>query len=142
MCEHPPQVLARDRQPLGLIARIRQLQPIALGSERHGALDRRRDRAAAGDRPAPVEDPREKTLLEGIGDVQAARERPPAPGEHDQLERRLAVAVLEILPAQTVAVDAQQDIALRGRDQRHRLGRIETGRAAAAARPCSVLEIG
>jgi hypothetical protein len=48
-----------------------------------------------------------------------------APRTRDQLERRLAVAILEILPAQAPAVDAQQPLAARDRDPRHHLRGID-----------------
>ena len=46
-------------------------------------------------------------------------------GFREQLERRLAVAVLEILRTQPVAMDAQQQIALRARHQRNLIHRVE-----------------
>ena len=81
------------------------------------------DRAAAAQRPAAISDAREEALLERIGDVRLALERPRARARAGhQLEGRLAVAVLEVLEAQAMAMHPQQDVALAGRDVRHELG--------------------
>ena len=80
-------------------------------SERHGALERRLHRAAPGERAAAIVDAREEALLETFARCSAARRTSPAASVRDELERRLAVAVLEVLLAQPVAVHAQQQLA-------------------------------
>ena len=54
----------------------------------------------------------------------AIRERPTAAYVGQQLERRLAVAVLEILPPQLVAVGAQQDVPPLANDQGDLVDRV------------------
>ena len=70
-------------------------------------------------------DPREEALLEGVRDVRSAGEGPASTGVCDQLERRLAVAVLEVLRPQSIAMDPQQDLALGARDLRDDVGLVD-----------------
>ena len=84
-----------------------------------------RDRATAAQRAAAISDAREEALLKRIGDVRLALERPCARARaRNQLQGRLAVAVLEVLKAQAMAVHPQQHVALERRDVRHELGRV------------------
>ena len=93
--------------------------------ERRGVLQRRLHRAATAERTAAIVDPREQLQLERMGNVPAARERASGVRVSDQLQRRLAEAVLEILTAKSVAVGAQQQLAPSARDERDFVGRAE-----------------
>jgi hypothetical protein len=120
----PAQFLARDRCPLRLGAGIGKVQRLMLTCERNRRLQCRRHRAAPGHRSAPVLNPGEKPLLQGIADVRPACVCASTPSEDHELQSRLPIAVLQILTAQPVAVDSQQQLPLRGRDDRHQLGGI------------------
>ena len=113
--------------------------------EGHGRLERRLHRAAPGKRSTAIVDPRDRNAARACSPDAARLENvASATRVRHQLERGLAVAVLEILPAQPVAVRAQQQLALGARHQRHLLGRVEPRRGPAAvlrpgARPVLVL---
>jgi membrane protein len=133
---NPPQLVAEHRQALDVGARIDQLHPTGFAIdewERPG--NRRLDRAASVERAAPVADSRQQTLLERVCDVGATGERLAPLGTHQQLERRLAVAVFEILPREAVAMDREQHLPARARHERHGLHPVETPAASAAGGP-------
>ncbi len=129
----PAELVARDRHPLGVGELIGQLDTVLTRAERHRALDRGRDRAAAGDRSPAVLHPRQKALLESIRDVGATGKRTTSPGEHDQLQAGLRVAVLEVLSAKAMAVHAQQHLPLGPRHGGDGLRRVARERVRAIA---------
>ena len=120
----PRELLARDRNPLGIGELIRQLDLVLARAEPRGPLHRRGNRAATGDRPPAILNPSQKPLLERVRDMRASSERASAPRQNHQLEACLRVGVLQILRAKAVAMDPQQHPALRPRDSRHGLGWI------------------
>jgi inner membrane protein YhjD len=116
-----------------LRARVDDLHlPLPRAPERQRPLQRGGHRAAAGDRAAAVEHAREEALLERVGEVLAGGEPPPGARGREQLEHGLAVAVLQVLAAQAVAVGAQQPVVRGARHERDLLGGV---RAGAAGRP-------
>jgi len=102
--------------------------------ERGGILQRRLQRAASAERPPTVAHAGEEAQLDCVCDVPAIRERGPAACVRDELKGRLAVTVFEILPSQSMPVDAKQQLAPRARDDRDVLCRIMC-RTGARARP-------
>ncbi len=70
-------------------------------------------------------DAREEFLLERIGYVGCVGKPISAPGSSQQLERRLAVAVLEVLAPQPPAVAGKQKLATRAGHERDRFAWIE-----------------
>jgi hypothetical protein len=113
------QLLARQHQRLDRGACVDQLDLLVgvtrqRGRVLHGGLDR----AASAERPSAIAYTREKTQLESVGGVLAANERTTASHACDELERRLAVTVFEIVTSQPVTVNAQQQLAARLRDDR------------------------
>lgn len=68
-------------------------------------------RTATAERTLTVEHSREQLLLERVSNVLSARKREFTLGTRQQLQRRLAQAVLQIFPAQPVCMDAQQQLA-------------------------------
>jgi hypothetical protein len=142
--EHQPLVVAQERRELGhplqleskgdqrvdLRARVDDLHlPLPRASERERPLQRGGHRAATGDRAAAVEHAREEALLERVGEVLAGGEPPPGARGREQLEHGLAVAVLQVLPAQAVAVGAQQPGVRGARHERNLLDGIREGAA-------------
>jgi hypothetical protein len=83
------------------------------------------DRAAPVQGTATIMDAREEFLLKRIGDVDSVCESFSASGPGQQLERRLAVAILQVLAPQPPAVAAEQKLATRVSHKRDRLTRIE-----------------
>jgi hypothetical protein len=76
-----PQVMAQDREPLYVGARVGDLNSTTLAiDDRQRIRDRCFDRAAPAERTATIMHTREQALLERIGDVGTARERFPALG--------------------------------------------------------------
>jgi hypothetical protein len=73
--------------------------------------------------PLTVGDPREELLLERVVDVTLVGE-PVGPRPSDQLEDRLAEALLEVLARQAAAMDAQQQVPLGGEHGSDALGGI------------------
>ena len=71
--------------------------------------------AAAAERALAVDDARAELVLERAGDDLRVRGEAAAPGLHDELERGLLEAVLEVGPRQATAVGAQQLVPLRAR---------------------------
>jgi hypothetical protein len=132
----PPQLVASDRRTFGLGARIWQIQRLIRATERNRRLQCGRHRAATGYRPAAILDPGEETLLQGVPDMRPASESTSASSENHQLQRGLSVAVLQILAAQPVAVDPQQQLPLRGGDHRHRFSGIAPPAGARLQRLC------
>lgn len=98
--------------------------------ERDCLLKRSLHRASAAERPATVANTREEAQLNRVRDVQAVGIRATAVRMREQLERRLAKAILKVLAAQSMAVHSQQQISSRADNGRDLLGRIE--RAAAS----------
>lgn len=121
MRPEPRELLARDRQPLGVCQLIRQIDVVISGAEPGCALHGRGDRAAPRDRAPAILNPGQKTLLERVRDVRASRECAATPRQNHQLEARLRVGVLEILASKAVTMDAEQHLALRRGYCRHGL---------------------
>ncbi len=90
--------------------------------ERDRQLERGLRRASARERAATIANAREETLLESVRHVSGARESASATSVREQLECRLPVTVLEVLEAQSMAMHAQQQIALITRDHGYHLG--------------------
>src|SRR5262245_26438925 len=92
--------------------------------QRDGGLERRVYRAASSHGPAAVADAGEESLLERPAGTHATGEAAPSARVGNELERGLAVAVLEVLPTQEVAVGPQQKLPLGPRDHGQLLGGI------------------
>src|SRR6185437_5838387 len=120
-----PQLITDDHLLIDSCPIVRDLDPFPCGGAQClGLLERGQDRAATAERPATIARARKKPQLERICDVGPAGEG--AAGLHmsDQLERGLAVAVLQILWTQPMSVHAQQQPALCRRDRRDLLAEI------------------
>ncbi len=121
-CEHEPlvagervressnaaQVLTQECQPLDVRARVGHVYPTACAAKHKRARQGGLDRAAPAERTAAILDAREELLLERVGDVGGTGELLSASDAGQQLERRLAVAILEILVPKSVTVGAEQ----------------------------------
>ncbi len=119
---------------MDLRARVDDLHlPLPRTPERERPLQRGGHRAASGDRAAAVEHAREEALLERVGEVLAGGEPPPGARSREQLEHGLAVAVLQVLPAQAVAVSAQQPVVRGARHERDLLYGVREGAASVQA---------
>lgn len=106
------QIVACQHQSLEIDPRVGYLQPIAgAAPQRQGAGERRLYRAAPSNSPAAVMNSGEKSLLQRIAYVRAIGEFTSALGACQQLQRRLAVAILEILATQPVTMRGKQEIA-------------------------------
>jgi hypothetical protein len=113
-----------ERVQLG--AGIRQLQsPFAGPAQGEGSLECGVHGAAPTNGTEAVVDAGEKTLLERVGDVGAARKPLPAADAAEKLEHGLAEAVLEILGPQKAAVGAQQPGAAGTGNECNLLGGVE-----------------
>lgn len=133
LCLHRAQLLAQNRQMLGISSHVGNLDlRILKAAKRHGCLERRLHRATPGQRAAAVVNPRQEALLDYIRQMLPAGEPSPLASVCDQLNGCLAIAVFEVLPTQPMTVHPQQQLSLCARDQRHLLGRIRAMRAARA----------
>ena len=120
------ELLASDRHPFGLGARVGDLDlGLVRTTQWHGALERGLHRAPSRKSAAPVADPRDEALLDDVGEMLGARENGPSAGVGHELERRLAEAVLEILPAQSMTMGAKQHLAPGARHLGDPLGRVK-----------------
>jgi hypothetical protein len=132
-----PQVVAQQRESLDVGAGVGDIDSATIASrEWEGGRDCRLDRATPAQRAATIMDTREEPLLESIGDVGVAGERFPAPSPCQQLQRRLAVAVFEILAPEAVAVGGEQQLAARAGDERNRFEGIEHAEPSELADSC------
>ncbi len=119
-----PEVVPQQSETLDVDASVCRLHPTLPRPERQREGHRGLDRAASAEGTAAILNAREEALLERVGDVRTARERV-ARGPLEQLDRGLAVAVLQILPGKPVSMCRKQQLASRADHQRNRLGRIE-----------------
>ena len=67
-------------------------------------LERCLHRTSARQGTPTIMDPGKKALLQGIGQMPVIRENATSAGVRHHLQRRLAIAIFEILPAQPVPV--------------------------------------
>lgn len=103
--------MTQKHDPLDVGARIYDLHFLALtGGERDRGRDRSLDWAAPAQSATAILDAREESLLERVSYVGTARELGPALGADQQLERGLAVAVLQFLAPETVVVNREQQL--------------------------------
>ena len=116
-----PYFLARDHDALHVRTPVDHHGALVVFGERQRGLERRLHRTASAQRAAAVVDPRLKAELERVADMTLIRERAARAHVRDELEHRLAVAVLQILPAKSMAVEMQQQRALGRRDDRDRV---------------------
>jgi inner membrane protein YhjD len=121
-----PQLLTCQDRPLDVRAPVTEiyLRSYATG-KREGASKCRVDRAAPVLCAATILDPRQKSLLKGVRDVSLACEPFPTSRASKHLKGRLAVAVLQVLPSEAVAVDSEQLASACPRYQRDRLVQVE-----------------
>lgn len=113
------QLEAQQRASLDISASVGYVEPAFTGNtQRDRAVEHRLSRTAAGDGAPAIVDARDEALLEDVAQVSAAgAAQRSAPRLVEQLERGLAEAVLEVLPAQMAPVDGQETPALRRRYQ-------------------------
>ncbi len=126
-----PQFLSQQHELLELGPGVGDIDVADPLPERMGPLERRLDRAATRQRPAAVGYPRQESLLERVREVAPARIGAAPAGAQHQLQRRLAVAVLEILAAQPEGVYAQERLAPRICHEANLLDGLRFGEAAA-----------
>jgi hypothetical protein len=120
------QLLARDRHSLGFGAGICKLYlNLIRASQRHRCLERGLHRAPSRQRTPPVTDPRDEPLLDDVRQVPTTREDSPLACIRHQLECCLAIAILEVLPAQSMTMRTEQQLALGARDQSDLLSWVE-----------------
>lgn len=99
-----PEVVAQQGQALDVEPNVWHVHPALPRPERQRGGHRGLDRTTSTEGTTTILDAREEALLERIGDVGAARERRVAPGSLEQLDRGLAVAVLQVLPGEPVSM--------------------------------------
>jgi len=139
---HLTHFLAHDHGALHVRTPVDHHSALFVFRERQRGLERGLHRAAAAQRAAPVVDPRREPELEGIADMPRVGKRTARANMCDELEHRLAVAILEVLSTEPVAIQMQQQRALGGRDGRNGLRRVRCAsqksrtRAAAGNRSC------
>src|SRR6202035_2392986 len=136
------QVLAENDQPLKLGAAIYDRYLVGAGaSKRHGSLESRLRRATAAQRTPPITHAGHEAQLEHVAEVRAVRKHASSPRVRNQLERRLAEAVLEVIATQPVAIRLKQKLTLCSGHQRDFLRRlaplsfVDRGRAGTHASP-------
>jgi hypothetical protein len=118
------QLEAQQRTSLDISASVGYLElAFARNAKRDCAVEQRLARTAAAESTPAIVDTREEALLEDVAQVDpAGAAQRPASRLVEQLERGLAVAVLEVLPAQAPAVDGEQAPALGRRYVRKLVG--------------------
>jgi len=116
-------------------SRVDYLNPGDADVDKPGFLERGLHRTAPADCSPAIAHARQEAQLDGIRDMPAIGKDAVAAGTRDQLENRLAVAVLEILPPQSMAMHTEQQVALGARNDRDLLREI---RPAAGSRPARV----
>ena len=130
------QVLAQTDQPLDIGTRVGDVYASAgADGENERACQRRLHRTAPVQRTAAIVHARKELLLERVGDVGATGEALSPSGARPQLERGLAIAILEILASQTVTVRGEQQLATRAGDKRDRLAWIQQAERAPSEGP-------
>jgi YihY family inner membrane protein len=120
------QLVARQCEPLDVGTRVGNLNfaAFAAGKRERGG-DRRLDWAASAERAATIVNPREKPLLERVGDVGATGELTCSRCAGQQLKCGLAIAVFQVLPHEAVTVRREQQPTSRARDERDHFTGIE-----------------
>jgi membrane protein len=119
-----PEVVAQQGQSLDVESSVWHVHLTLPLPEWQRGGHRRLDRATSAQGTTTILDAREEALLERIGDVGAARERRVAPGSLEQLDRGLAVAVLQVLPGKTMSMSREQQLAARADHQPDSFGRV------------------
>lgn len=133
---HATQFVAQHDLPLDLRTAVDD-RDVMLAVQRDRCLERGVHGTASCKRPPAVAHARYETELERICDVQPACVPASLPRVGQELERRSAVAVLQVLTPQPVAMDSQQYLTLGARHDRHLLDLI----ARATASRCTVAAI-
>jgi membrane protein len=127
--------MAQQDQPFHVGARVGDLDRTALcDRKRKCARESSLHRAASTDCAPAVVRSREQPLLEGVCDVGTARKGSAAACIGQQLERRLAVTVFEILQWEAMAMDREQHLAARTGNECDCLRGIEPPGSAAGRR--------
>jgi hypothetical protein len=121
--EHPRQLqpARHERVDLGAQVSHLDLRPPAI-SQRPRLLQRRLQRAATPQGPPTIPHPRLEAQLQRVCQMAPPGEPLAVPHPRQQLQRRLAVAIFKVLPAQPPTVSTQQHLPLGPRHQRHLLG--------------------
>jgi hypothetical protein len=128
---HLPQFVAEQHQLLESHTTVGYVDHrLFAGAEPSRALKCRGHRAPPAERPAAIVDSRPEALLESMDDMEPIRKSRAVPCAQHQLDRRLAVGVLQVLAAQAKAVRAQQPSALRDSHDCDLLCRIARPRSA------------
>jgi hypothetical protein len=118
--------VAQHCEPLDVGAHVEQLDPVSFAvTERESSRHRRLDRTAPVQRTTTIANTRQHSLLERICGVGIAGEHGSSLDPHEQLQRRLAVAILQIGVREPVAMSAEYLRAPGARDQSKRLDRVE-----------------
>src|SRR6516225_6476383 len=106
------QLVAQDHQRLKLSSDVCNLDlALAACTDGNGTRQRRLHRASPCKCAPPVVDPGKKSLLENVPDVYSAPKDPPFACMRDQLQPCLAVAILQVLSPEAVAMRSQQQLA-------------------------------
>jgi membrane protein len=129
------QIVAQEGESHDVSTRVCHIHPTARAAgEGKRASQRRLDRAAPVQRTTTIMDAREEFLLERVGDVGSTGELFSASDSAQQLERRLAVAILQVLAPQPPAVGGKQKLATRAGHERDRLAGIEQAKCRSTER--------
>src|SRR5437588_2610878 len=125
--------LAHDDIALDVGAAVDYRDAVVASCERQRGLERRLHRAAAADRASAISDARVEAQLERIAEMPVVRICATSANVHDELEHGLAIAILEILAPESMAIEMEEQGALRERDHRDRFRRVSgEGRARTA----------
>ena len=115
---HAAQIVAQHHRLLHRRATVAESLALVLGSaQRDGRRKRGCNRAAPGSRAPRVADTRDEAQLQRVAQVPAIGESPAATRMCQQLKRRLAVTVLEVLPPKLMAMRAQEHVPPRAGDE-------------------------
>jgi hypothetical protein len=123
------QLETQQRSSLDISAPVGYVELALAGdTKRDRTVEHRLARTAAAERAPAIMHAGEEALLEDVAQVSAAgAAQSSAPRLIEQLERGLAVAILEVLPAQTTPVDGEQTPTRRCRYQRELLDEVLSG---------------
>jgi hypothetical protein len=132
------QVVAQEGQPLDIGASIAHVCPAICAADKGKRAGKcRLDRATPVQCTAAIVDAREEFLLERVGDMDSIGKFFSASGASQKLQRRLAVAVLQVLTPQPVSMRSEQQFATRASHECDCFVEIEPTQCVSTERSCA-----